>query len=262
MRQPFDLERLLSVAESRGIRIASPSGARDLDNPDDRFILRIEVAQACRESDNTSCHAPACRCPRRADLPGFEQGSPVHGAGKGACGCAVRSITRSLLVKVRRPCLRQRALFPITVTYGPYANLMPWTNQINWIPAPSPDPSITANVILMIPLGMLLPLMSARVGSMGRVTAVTAAVSLSIEVTQLLMYVVCNNARLTDTTDLLVNTLGGYLGCVVLYRAARIPAVARLLNPLALPGSAFASKGQTGARPTIRPAADATTARS
>lgn len=54
MRQPHDLEKLLSVAESKRVRLASPSGVRDLDSPDDRFILRIEVAQACRESDNTS----------------------------------------------------------------------------------------------------------------------------------------------------------------------------------------------------------------
>ncbi|WP_460067896.1 VanZ family protein [Streptomyces sp. YKOK-I1] len=153
-------------------------------------------------------------------------------------------------------------LFPLVVTYGEYANLMPWTNQINWIPVPSPDPSIVANVVLMMPLGVLLPLMTARIGAKGRVTAVTAAVSLAIELTQLLMYVVVNNARLTDTTDLLVNTLGGYLGCVVLYRAARVPAVARLLSSLALPGSAFASDGRTSARPTIRPAGEPTTARS
>jgi DNA invertase Pin-like site-specific DNA recombinase len=54
MRQPYDLEQLISAADSKGIRIASVSGMRDLDSPDDRFILRIEVAQACRESDNTS----------------------------------------------------------------------------------------------------------------------------------------------------------------------------------------------------------------
>lgn len=54
MRQPHDLEKLIAAAESRGMRIASVSGQRDLDSPDDRFILRIEVAQACRESDNTS----------------------------------------------------------------------------------------------------------------------------------------------------------------------------------------------------------------
>lgn len=54
IRQPYDLERLLGIADSKGIRLASPSGTRNLDNPDDRFILRIEAAQACRESDNTS----------------------------------------------------------------------------------------------------------------------------------------------------------------------------------------------------------------
>lgn len=54
MRQPYDLEKLISAADSKGLRIASVSGTRDLDSPDDRFILRIEVAQACRESDNTS----------------------------------------------------------------------------------------------------------------------------------------------------------------------------------------------------------------
>ncbi|MCL6667473.1 VanZ family protein [Streptomyces panaciradicis] len=148
-------------------------------------------------------------------------------------------------------------LFPIVVTYGKYANQMPWTNQINWIPVPSPDPSIVANVILTVPLGMLLPLMSARAGSKGRVTALTAVVSLSIELTQLLMYIVCNNARLTDVTDLVVNTLGGLIGYVVLHRAARVPALARLLHTLALPGSAFATRGPVAPRP-----ADATAANS
>lgn len=54
IRQPRDLEVLLSLAESRGIRLYSPTGTRNLDSADDRFILRIEAAQACRESDNTS----------------------------------------------------------------------------------------------------------------------------------------------------------------------------------------------------------------
>lgn len=54
VRQPFDLETLINLAEGRGIRLASPTGMRDLDNTDDRFVLRILVAQACMESDNTS----------------------------------------------------------------------------------------------------------------------------------------------------------------------------------------------------------------
>ena len=54
IRQPYDLELLLNLADGRGIRLASPTGNRDLDNAEDRFILRIEAAGACRESDNTS----------------------------------------------------------------------------------------------------------------------------------------------------------------------------------------------------------------
>ncbi len=54
MRQPYDLELLLRIAEDQRIPLASVSGVRDLSSADDRFILRIEVAAACRESDNIS----------------------------------------------------------------------------------------------------------------------------------------------------------------------------------------------------------------
>lgn len=54
VRQPWDLELLLRLADEKGIRLASPTGERNLDNADDRYILRIEAAGACRESDNTS----------------------------------------------------------------------------------------------------------------------------------------------------------------------------------------------------------------
>ena len=52
-RQPRDLERLIDLAE-KGTTLASAHGERDLSNPDDRFILRIEVAHSCRSSDDTS----------------------------------------------------------------------------------------------------------------------------------------------------------------------------------------------------------------
>lgn len=54
MRQPWDLEMLLKLAEDRHLPLASPSGTRDLNSEDDRFILRVEVAQACRASADTS----------------------------------------------------------------------------------------------------------------------------------------------------------------------------------------------------------------
>lgn len=73
IRQPYDLERLIGIADSKGVRIASPSGTRNLDSPDDRFILRIEAAQACRESDNIS------RRVRRGWEARAKAGRPVGG---------------------------------------------------------------------------------------------------------------------------------------------------------------------------------------
>ncbi|RJQ81762.1 recombinase family protein [Pseudonocardiaceae bacterium YIM PH 21723] len=52
-RQPRDLEKLIELGE-RGVMVYSAHGARDLSDPDDRFILRIEVAHAARSSDDTS----------------------------------------------------------------------------------------------------------------------------------------------------------------------------------------------------------------
>ncbi|WIX83054.1 recombinase family protein [Amycolatopsis carbonis] len=52
-RQPRDLEALIDLAE-HGYKVYSAHGERDLADPDDRFILRIEVAHAARSSDDTS----------------------------------------------------------------------------------------------------------------------------------------------------------------------------------------------------------------
>jgi DNA invertase Pin-like site-specific DNA recombinase len=52
-RQPADLEALITLGE-RGFRLASARGERDLADPDDQFMLRIEVAHAKRSSDDTS----------------------------------------------------------------------------------------------------------------------------------------------------------------------------------------------------------------
>lgn len=54
IRQPYDLEQLINTADSRGVHLASIAGTRNLDNPDDRYILRIEAAGFCRASDDTS----------------------------------------------------------------------------------------------------------------------------------------------------------------------------------------------------------------
>lgn len=89
IRQPFDLEMLINIAESKGLRIASPSGTRNLDSPDDRFILRIEAAQACRESDNIS------RRVRRGVKSRVGKGLPGTSGGKRPYGWGVQAGTRT-----------------------------------------------------------------------------------------------------------------------------------------------------------------------
>ncbi len=54
MRQPRDLEELISIADEYGITLYGRINARNLQDPDDRYTLRIEVAHACRTSDDTS----------------------------------------------------------------------------------------------------------------------------------------------------------------------------------------------------------------
>lgn len=88
IRQPFDLELLLNLARDRGILLASPTGARDLSNPDDQFILRIEAAQACRSSDDTSRRVKRHLDRRRAD--GYLR---TGGAGGRTFGFATDAVT-------------------------------------------------------------------------------------------------------------------------------------------------------------------------
>ncbi|MEV6544374.1 recombinase family protein [Streptomyces sp. NPDC051665] len=91
IRQPFDLEKLIFLADSKGLRISSPSGTRDLDSEDDRFILRIEAAQACRESGNTS------RRVKRGIKARVVRGLPATRGGKRPYGWGVETGTRVVI---------------------------------------------------------------------------------------------------------------------------------------------------------------------
>jgi DNA invertase Pin-like site-specific DNA recombinase len=71
-RQPRDLERLIDLADA-GFKVISSHGSRDLSDADDRFILRIEVAQAAKSSDDTS------RRIKRRFQKYREEGRPVGG---------------------------------------------------------------------------------------------------------------------------------------------------------------------------------------
>lgn len=54
LRTQEDLLTLINLAKTRGIKLASPTGTRDLGNYDDQFVLEIEASMAKRESANIS----------------------------------------------------------------------------------------------------------------------------------------------------------------------------------------------------------------
>lgn len=54
IRRHEDLSALLKRSKSKGVRLASPTGTRDLDSYDDQFILEVECSMAKRESANIS----------------------------------------------------------------------------------------------------------------------------------------------------------------------------------------------------------------
>ncbi|CAJ61573.1 MULTISPECIES: recombinase family protein [Frankia] len=67
MRQPKDLEALLDLADEWEITVHGQANRRDLSDPDDRFFLRLEVAHACRTSDDTSRRMADDRADRAHD---------------------------------------------------------------------------------------------------------------------------------------------------------------------------------------------------
>jgi site-specific DNA recombinase len=89
VRQPYDLEQLLALAEGRGVKLASPTGTRDLSDGDDLFILRIEVAAACRSSYDTSRR-------KKMQYERWRREGRVRGGGRGgrAYGFASDGVTR------------------------------------------------------------------------------------------------------------------------------------------------------------------------
>jgi glycopeptide antibiotics resistance protein len=72
--------------------------------------------------------------------------------------------------------------------------------------------NIVGNAILLLPMGILLPLLWSKFRKVGRVTLFAFLFSLSIETLQLLFILLGNIGRTFDVDDILLNTLGGFIG--------------------------------------------------
>ncbi|MEU9057222.1 VanZ family protein [Streptomyces sp. NPDC048384] len=152
---------------------------------------------------------------RRVSVPGWRGGPLVLRALTALYAAAVASIT----------------IFPLWIYGGGYRNEAPWISQIQPIPLLTADISMIPNIIMFVPLGFLLPLLSHRL-TRGRTVAICALTSLGIELAQLLQYIALGNGRAVDINDLIANTLGGLLGYAALRTAQRIAATRAVLHKL------------------------------
>ncbi|WP_339298833.1 VanZ family protein [Paenibacillus sp. FSL R5-0623] len=107
--------------------------------------------------------------------------------------------------------------FPIDVNIGIYANQTPWYQSIQWIPLLTADtPSFLLNIVLFMPLGFMLPFIKPWIHSMRTAALAGLALSILIEITQLMLRVTLGNGRSTDLNDIIANTTGSVLGYVIL----------------------------------------------
>ena len=85
------------------------------------------------------------------------------------------------------------------------------------------------NIVVFIPLGMLVPLLLARV-TWWRVLAVGAAFSLTIELAQLVAGRFWDGGHIADVNDLAFNVAGAALGLGLLAALAHVPVAERLVD--------------------------------
>jgi glycopeptide antibiotics resistance protein len=105
----------------------------------------------------------------------------------------------------------------------PYASLEPVLSNL-WIVTRHPEylefidldalKHVVGNVLLFIPLGWLLPVLWDGGISAGRIVAVAASTSLTIEIWQLWI-----PGRMSTIDDVLLNALGAGIGAMILSRA-------------------------------------------
>lgn len=101
----------------------------------------------------------------------------------------------------------QPLVFDASQIYPFKLNLIPFTNLFAFAGTKETLTNIIGNVAMFIPSGIVLPIVYKRLDSFWKTVAAGAAISLCIELIQLLFY-----TRTTDTNDLILNTLGVMIG--------------------------------------------------
>jgi glycopeptide antibiotics resistance protein len=122
-------------------------------------------------------------------------------------------------------------LFPIHPHPSAYWTGEPWWTVLRWIPGDVDAPSFVLNVIMLIPFGVLLPLLARAADSVSRMALLAVLASSGIELAQFLLGVTVGSRRTVDINDLIANTLGALIGLFILRLALPHAAHRRLIRP-------------------------------
>jgi len=128
-------------------------------------------------------------------------------------------------------------MLPLQVAVGKYANQIPWYERGNLIPLVVIDAhTFVLNIVMMVPLGLLLPLL-VPVRGVRHVATVALGASATIEVLQYVSDVVLSTGRTADVNDLFANVLGGVLGYLVWRLLARHTWIDAMKRHLQIPAA-------------------------
>lgn len=119
-------------------------------------------------------------------------------------------------------------VLPIYLNRPP--QLQPWTPKLALIPFYDYEvmDAIT-NVIVFAPLGILIPLLIRR-PSWAKVVLTAAAISLAIELLQIVTDGLFGGGHVADVNDFLWNTVGGAVGYAIFLVVSRTPGLSSLVE--------------------------------
>jgi glycopeptide antibiotics resistance protein len=129
-------------------------------------------------------------------------------------------------------CLLGVTLFPLRIMFEREhvwvsVNVIPFVGTIQDIVKTTKDPvmhsymikfwikNIAGNLILLLPFGIMVPLLWSKFNSAVKTTFCAFCLSLSIEVLQLASAYVGNVGRAFDVDDILLNTIGAFIGYII-----------------------------------------------
>jgi glycopeptide antibiotics resistance protein len=110
-------------------------------------------------------------------------------------------------------------VFPIRVGSSAHWSGGPWWTVVQWVPFEVEALSFWLNVLMFVPLGVLLPLIWPRAGSVRRLAGWAACASGAIELVQFVLWLTLSSRRTVDLNDLIANTAGALLGLLLLRMA-------------------------------------------